>query len=48
MKKQEIEVEEKPLTHDMECVSCAFVLECNGKPRRVKQCLYYKERRRHG
>ena len=48
MKKQEIDVEEKPLTHDMECVGCEHVLDCKGKPRHVKCCINWKERKRHG
>lgn len=28
-------------THDEECLSCARVLDCPGKPPKVKNCLRY-------
>ena len=43
-----MKTEEKPLKKDLECIHCQRFFNCDGKPPEVKQCLYFKERKKDG
>ena len=45
MQEKEEQTEEQTRIKDRECVNCVLLFECKGKPRHIKQCLYFKERR---
>lgn len=40
---------EKELKKNRECIQCEKFFECEGKPKDVKRCINFKERKReHG
>lgn len=39
------EANEVKLVHDKECASCKKLFDCKGKPKEVKACVGFEERK---
>lgn len=38
--------EEQKLVKNLECIECKKMITCKGKPREVKRCLNFEQRRK--